>query len=298
MWRKEMLMSKVEVVHKGGDNLGECPVWNQREQSLYWVDCTGSRISAITSGGAVRTWMLPELPGSFAFRENGGLMMAFRKGLAFVNLDAPIPEVNWLADTGIDHGMVRFNDGACDRHGRFWAGTFHRKMTDRIGGLYRVDADTSVRQMDTGIMSSNGIAWSPDNRTMYYTDSRPGVVYAYDFDLDEGSVRNRRVFLDYSTVNYGPDGCAIDSMGCLWVAEVRGSRVTRYRPDGKPDSSFDLPVTRPSSVAFGGPDLSTLYITTLVYGMGEEERAGQPLAGSLLALNPGVTGLPQPRFQG
>lgn len=292
-------MSKVDVVHEGGDELAECPVWNERDQGLYWVDCTGRRMSAVFSGGEVRTWELPELPGSFAFRESGGLMMAFRRGLAFVNLDAPAPEVTWLRDTGIDHGSVRFNDGACDRRGRFWAGTFHRKMTERIGALYRVDTDASVRQMDTGgIMVSNGIAWSPDNRTMYYTDSRPGLVYAYDFDLDEGSVRNRRVFLDYSNVEHGPDGCAIDSTGCLWVAEVRASRVARYRPDGKLDKVFDLPVTRPSSVAFGGPDLGTLYITTLAHGMTQEQRSAQPLAGALLALDPGVTGLPQPRFRG
>ena len=293
------MMKNVECVYRGNDQLQECPVWNEREQALYWVDCTGSRLSALAPvTGTVRTWTLPEFPGSFAFREQGGILVAFRRGLAFVDLAASEPSAGWLPGTGIDFGIERFNDGACDRRGRFWAGTFDRKIMEPLGGLYRIGTDASVCKMDTGVKMSNGIAWSPDNRTMYFTDTRPGYLYAYDFDLDDGAVSNRRVFQDYSAVPHGPDGCAMDADGCLWVAEVNASRVARYRPDGRLDSAIELPVSRPSSVAFGGSDLRTMFITTLVHGLSRDEQARQPLAGSLLAVQSGVQGLSQPRFKG
>jgi len=295
----EINMKKFECIHHGDDQLGEGPVWNDQDQSLYWLDCVGKKISATAlDNSPVRTWSLPDMPGSYAFREHGGLVMAFRRGLAFVDLNESGVATEWIPNTGVDPKTVRFNDGACDRRGRFWAGTFHNKITEPLGGLYRLDGDRSVHNMDTGIMMSNGMAWSPDNRTMYYTDTRPGYVYAYDFDLDDGTVRNRRIFLDYSKEPYSADGCTVDAAGCLWVAEVDAGRIARYTPAGKRDAVYELPVSRPSSVAFAGANLDVLCVTTLRFGLSEEEKAREPLAGALFALSPGVSGLPEPRFRG
>ncbi|MGE0803487.1 MAG: SMP-30/gluconolactonase/LRE family protein [Lautropia sp.] len=291
--------ASVECLHDSKDELGECPVWNDRDQSLYWVDCIGARLSSITpADGRVRSWKLPEFPGSFAFRDDAGLVMALRRGLALVSLGDGTAACTRLDADGFDPDVQRFNDGACDRRGRFWAGTFDRRLAEPIGSLYRLSRDHSARRMDTGIMMSNGIAWSPDDRTMYYTDSRPGRIYAYDFDPDDGAIGNRRVFLDYAGSRSRPDGCAIDSAGGLWVAEVDGSRAARYTPQGRLDRVIELPVTRPSSLAFGGSDLSTLFITTLRHGVPEDALHAQPLAGAVLTANPGVSGLPQPRFAG
>lgn len=294
-------MDKVELVIDAQNHLGEGPVWNDAEQALYWVDCLGSRLFALSpESGARREWDLGEYPGSYAFRAGGsGVIMAFRRGLALVELgDDGRVKVDRIDDPMVDLDRGRFNDGACDRAGRFWTGQMDRKLTDPVGFLYRVDPDRSVHRMDGGIASSNGIAFSPDNRTMYYTDSKPATVYAYDFDLDAGINRNKRIFLDLSKGPSRPDGCTIDAEGCLWVAEVEGGRIGRYRPDGSLDRHIALPVPKPSSVMFGGKDLDTLYVTTMWMGLSAEERQAHPLSGALFAIRPGVSGLPEPRFAG
>ena len=152
--------------------------------------------------------------------------------------------------------------------------------------------------MDEGFVISNGRAWSPDDKTMYHTDSVPGRIDAYDFDLAAGTLSNRRVLIDYAGKGCRPDGCTVDAQGCLWVAEVEGWRVARYRPDGTLDSQIALPFRKPSSVMFGGDDLRTLFITSVTAGLSEQELAQQPNAGMLMAVDVGVAGLPEPRFAG
>ena len=295
------MTDKVEVVVDGQNNLGEGPVWNEQDQSIYWVDCLGSRLFALPSGGGkMRSWDLGEYPGSYAFRTSqSGVIMAFRRGLAFVELrDDGTCQVERINDPIVDLDRGRFNDGACDRKGRFWTGQMDRHRKDPVGFLYRIDPDRSIYRMDGGIASSNGIAFSPDSKTMYYTDTGPSVVYAYDYDLENGINRNKRVFLDLSTGHSRPDGCTVDAEGCLWVAEVEGGRVGRYRPDGKLDRYIDLPVPKPTSVMFGGKDFDTLFITSMWMGLSADERKAHPLSGALFAVRPGVTGVSEPRFGG
>ena len=195
-------------------------------------------------------------------------------------------------------GPVVFNDGKCDRRGRFWTGTMDRETHRPLGALYRVDTDFSVHRMDGGVTLSNGMGWSPDDRTMYYCDSRPGVVHAYDYDIATGGIANKRLFIDFRERGGHPDGCTVDAEGGLWIAEIGAGRVVRFDPSGREVATVKLPVTRPTSVAFGGPGLRTLFVTSMRLGLTEAETAAQPDAGCIFAAEPGMAGLPEPRFAG
>lgn len=276
--------------------LGEGPLWCSKTETIYWLDVTQRKIFRHgMRTNTTETFSVSGMPGSIALCGDGTILTAFRTGLAFVSLDTG-QEIK-LAST-IDYGVERFNDGKCDRRGRFFAGTMDKTMKEAIGGLYRVDTDRSVTKMAGGIRLSNGIGWSPDNRTMYHCDSRPGYVYAYDYDIETGTPTNRRIHIDLSSAGYHPDGCTVDAEGFLWLAEVNSSRVGRYAPDGRRVSGIDLPTKRVSSVMFGGASLDTLFITTMHYNLTPEEHAAEPLAGRLFVAYPGVKGLPEPYFAG
>lgn len=225
--------------------------------------------------------------------------MAWRNGLGLIDPAArrfdPVPA--GAPGVGPDFALERFNDGACDRHGRFWTGTMARTLTDKVGHLFRIDPDLSVHRMLDGIILSNGIAWSPDQRTMYHCDSGARVVRAYEFDADAGTVANPTVFLDLARHGL-PDGCTVDAEGHLWVALVEAGTLLRFAPSGAIVASVRLPVSRPTSVAFGGGDLRTLFVTTMRDGLSAASQAAEPAAGHLLTLRPGVAGLPEPRFAG
>ena len=279
-------------------DLGEGPLWSVREQALYWLDCTQRTVLRHDFGrpgtGTTRH-KVSGMPGCIAMRQGGGLIAAFRTGLALIDLASG---TETKLPSGIDFGRERFNDGKCDRRGRFFAGTMHKEMTEPKGALYRIDADHSVSRVADGITLSNGIAWSPDNRTLYQCDSRPGLVYAYDYDIDTGRPGARRVLIDFSGKGYHSDGCTVDAEGHLWVAEVGGGSVGRYAPDGTRVGEVLLPVSRVSSVTFGGADLRTLFITTMRYRLTPEELAAQPLAGQVFSAKPGVQGIAEVEFAG
>lgn len=287
------LRISAECILECRNELGEGPLWSVRDQVLYWVDCIGRKLFALSpASGNLREWALSGNPGSIALREKAGLFLAFRNGLAEFDLETGVETP--LPAGPVDFAAERFNDGKVDRMGRFWVGTVDRRFAEPVGSLWRIANDRLPVRMDCGFTASNGIAWSPDDRLMYFCDSRPGRIYAYDFDLASGTVANRRVFLDHTALAGRPDGCTVDAEGCLWVAEVDGSRVGRYAPDGTLLAAVELPVKRPSSVCFGGPDLDTLFITCIRRDSFEEE----PLGGGLFAARPGVRGLPEPFFKG
>ncbi len=278
-----------ECVVDCANELGEGALWCPLEQRLWWIDIQKPMLWRWQPGGAVQHWPLPKPPGSFALRKDGGFLFAFRSGLA--TLDKPGAEVKWLP--GLEPGDERFNDGKCDRAGRFWAGTMDRKLGSPIGRLCRVGTDFKVEPMDRGFTISNGIGWSPDDRTMYFTDTPSLRIYRYDFDAGSGTIANRRVFVEVDPGHGGPDGMTVDSQGCVWSAQFDRWCVNRYDPDGKLERSVRLPVQRPTTCMFGGPNLDTLYVTSAAMGL-----AGQENAGGLFALDPGVRGLPEPRFAG
>lgn len=199
--------------------LGEGPVWDPSGQSLYWLDPMSRTMLCQPGQGSTLTWKLPRTPGSFALRRGGGILMAYRRGLALI--DPPGDMLTPIATPNIDFAREIFNDGKCDRRGRFWAGTMDRELAGPSGGLYRVDPDLTVYRMDGDITLANGIAWSPDDRTMYFCDSRPGLIYAYDYDYDieHGTISNRRVLVDFAGRAGRPDGCTVDADGGLWAQE-------------------------------------------------------------------------------
>jgi len=244
------------------DELGECPTWDERSGRLLRIDVIGRRLlSCGCDGGQPKEVSLAENPGSFALRRDGGLLMAYRRGLALRDLAGNETRLELPGEW--DGSRERFNDGSCDAYGRFWVGTMDRRLQDTVGALYRVDSDLTVHRIASGFGISNGIAWSPDNRTMYQCDSRPPVIYAYEFDLDAGVAQNRRALVDFTSPMGMPDGCATDAEGFIWVAAPGTSQVMRFDPEGKFERSVRTATAMPTSVTFGGAGLRTLFITSM-----------------------------------
>ncbi len=277
--------------------LGEGPIWDAESQRLYWVDCDQKKLFRLDpTTHTIEKFELPHHPGSYALRRTGGMLMAYRNQLAWLD---PVAGTNAPIDAGgIDFAVERFNDGKCDRAGRFWAGTMDRRMTEPVGSLYRIDADKSVHRMASGMKVSNGMAFSPDNKTFYHTDSRTGQIFAYAFDIDSGAIGNRRLHFDFTGRAGRADGFTIDAEGCLWAAEIDAGKVVRIDPRGRCVQEIALPTTRPTSAMFGGPGLRTLYVTTMQHRLTEQQMAQQPQAGCLFAIELDVPGLPEPRFAG
>ena len=286
----------VTCVVDAKNRLGEVPVWDVAEQALYWVDIEGRLLQRLTpSTGKVERWEMPERIACFALRETGGLIVAFASGIAFYDLDTG--GIEWIARPD-PIATNRFNEGKCDRRGRFWAGTMDDRLTDHSAALFRVDPDLSVTKVLDGIGISNSIVWSLDDREFYFADTLDGVIDRFDFDADRGTISNRRRIVDLKGTGIGPDGSTIDIDGYLWNAQWDGWRVARYAPDGRLDRVVELPVQKPTSCMFGGPDLRTLYVTSAIWDLTPEQLEAQPLAGGLFALDVGIGGVPEPRFGG
>jgi sugar lactone lactonase YvrE len=283
----------IERVVPCANEMGEGPLWHPVEHVLYWVDIDGQAVQRYDPASGLSKRFATELPiGVLGWRRNGGFVAASARGFAFWEPGSP---VRMIADPEADRGRARFNDGAVDAQGRFWAGTVASTPT---GSLYRLDVDLSVHRMEGGVTISNGIGWSPDQRTMYYTDSPVRVIYAYDFDPATGEIANRRPFVSTPDDPSMPDGLAVDAEGCLWCARWDGWRISRYDPEGRVMLEVPVPVQQVTSCAFGGANLDELYITSATSEMDEAARRAQPWAGDLLRVRPGVRGVAAPGFAG
>ena len=273
--------------------LGESPVWDERTRALYLVDILRGSIVRFDpgSGASESLARLDDLVGSIALRRDGGLIAA--TGTTVVLLDEE-SNAQVVAATPDSDG-IRFNDGVCDPQGRFWAGTMALDEAPGRGTLYRYDARGLV-PMVMSVTVSNGIDWSGDGTRMYYADSPTGRIDVFAFDGTDGSVSDRRTFVEIDTGV--PDGLAVDADDHVWVALWDGWAVHRYRPDGVLDRVVELPVARPTSCAFGGDDLGDLYVTSASVGLSAAARVEQPWAGGVLALRPGVSGRLPNRFAG
>ena len=284
------------------DAVGESPVWRAVEEALYWVDIPAGRIHRwhAPSGGRT-TWQAAEAVACIAFAGDGTLVAGMQSGIASLQLEAGGRVLaRRLAAPEFPMANMRFNDGRCDRQGRFWAGTMHTDMpaAHAVGALYRyTHADRLTGPVVRGLLTQNGLAWSPDGRRMYLSDSHPKarVVWAYDYDTETGTPRERRVFVDMALHPGRPDGAAVDAEGCYWTCANDAGLVHRFTPAGILDRSLALPVRKPTMCAFGGPGLDTLYVTT-IRPASAAELASQPLAGAVFALSPGVRGLAEPEF--
>jgi sugar lactone lactonase YvrE len=275
--------------------LGESPIWSAAEQALYFVDIHRPAIHRFRpADGDLATWPLTENVGSIGLRAAGGLIAALRKTFAVV--DTVDGTVHSLQAALFADSDVRFNDGRCDRSGRFWAGTVQERRKPGLASLYCVQTNGRCSKALDGLTVSNGISWSPDDRVMYLADSWERAIYAFDFDLTEGRLANRRVFARFAEGVGIPDGAAVDSEGCYWIAHFDGWRVSRYSPRGELVRVVEFPVPRPTSCAFGGPDMRTLYVTSASFNLSPEQLAAAPLSGCLFALDVGAQGLPEPAF--
>ncbi len=278
------------------NRLGEVPVWDVAEQALYWVDIEGKLLQRLTPGtGKVERWVMPERIACFALREKGGLIVAFASGIAFYDLDTG--GIEWIARPD-PVPTNRFNEGKCDRRGRFWAGTMDDRLKEHSASLFRVDPDLTVTKVLDGIGISNSIVWSLDGRVFYFADTLDKVIDRFDFDAVRGTIANRRRIVDLKDTGIAPDGSTIDTEGYLWNAQWDGWRVARYAPDGRLDRVVELPVQKPTSCMFGGADLRTLYVTSAIWDLSPGQLRDQPLAGGLFALDVGIGGVPEPRFAG
>lgn len=282
------------------DVLGECPLWDEVLQCLWWVDIRAPALRRLDPAtDTVRTWPLPETVGSIALTtQPERLLLALSSRLALFTPATGAFET--LAEPGFDDPELRFNDGRVDAAGRFWVGSMHNISRGPVGRLYRFTPADGLQEVDRGICIPNSLAFSPDGRTMYFADSLQHRIDAWAYDPASGR-RGAARALAHSTPPAFPDGSCVDAQGGLWNAEFHGGRLLRHRPDGRVDRVLPLPVQRPTCCAFGGPGLRTLYITTTSQRMSEAELQAEPLAGALLAVDTaelaGATGLPEPRFK-
>ena len=282
----------VTCVVDARDSVGESPVWSSRENALYWVDILSAKLQRWQpSSGRHDTWRLPAVVGSIGLRAKGGLVLALRTG--FHLFDPATGGLTFLCHPEPDVPTNRLNDGKVSPDGRFWAGTMDdRPVKERTGRLYRLDPDHRCHRMADGVTVSNGLAWSPDGRTLYHSDSRGGAIFRYDHDPATGKIGERRLFAAMQPEWGRPDGAAVDAEGCYWSCGISAGRLNRFSPAGELLGYVELLVTHPTMPCFGGPDLATLYVTSLRDGLSEEALRATPQAGGVLKLEPGVPGVP------
>lgn len=278
------------------DVLGEGPIWDTATGVLWWVDIADSGLRRYRpSTGEVDLWDLPERAGSVAPRASGGLLLGVVSG--FAKFDPATSAFERIVEPEPDRPGNRLNDGKCDRQGRFWAGSMDAAEKEWTGALYRLDLDGTAFRILDGLGIPNTLVWSADSKTMYFAETLDRTIYSFDFDPDTGVPSNRRVFAVIPRPGY-PDGSTIDEDGHLWNAEWDGWRIVRYTPEGTVDRVVEMPVQRPTSRMFGGPDLGTLYVTSASRDLTAEQLAQQPGAGGLFAINTDERGIPETIFAG
>ena len=279
--------------------LGESPVWHPGQGALWWCDIPGKALHRhVLASDAHTQWALASEPGCIAPLPGGDWLLAQRDGLW--RFDAATGQRRHLAEPPYDTAQERFNDGRADPQGRLWVGTIYEPRDAPRAGLYRW-AGGGMQRMAGDITVSNGLAFSPDGATMYWSDTFAHCIFAFDFDGDQGSLSNQRVFAQFAPKVAGqdlsiyggrPDGAAVDVEGAYWVAMFEGQRLLRLGADGRLLQEVKLPVRCPTMPCFGGPDMKTLFVTTARANRPAAELAEQPLAGRVLCLRVDVPGLP------
>ena len=296
----------VHCIVENRDKIGEGAMWCPVERVVYWLDVPPPSVLHRFNPATERhdNWPMPEMITALAKRANGTLLIASHQGINV--FDPATGKIERKVSPEADVPGNRSNDGAPDALGRFWMGTMMNNLgsdgedlpiTRSSGGLWCVEQDLSSRKVISEITITNGVVWSPDSQTLYVADSAPQIIHAYDFDLASGGVSNRRVFSAITDLGY-PDGAAVDSEGFLWSCRWEGQCVARFAPDGGIDRIVPIPAPRVTSLAFGGADFRTVYVTTARHGHTPEEDKRFPQQGSLFAFEAPVAGLPRPQFAG
>jgi sugar lactone lactonase YvrE len=294
----ERLDIDVECVVDARNTTGESPLWSAREEALYWVDIPAGvvyRWKPATNDK--RTWQLPTDVGSIGLREQGGLVVAMRSG--FHLFDTQTDALTFLCNPEPAIRTNRLNDGKVSPEGRFWAGTMdERPHKEPVASLYRLGIDHRCTRMAADIKVSNGLAWSPDGRTLYHSDSRGGAIFRYAYEPETGAIGRRELFVEVLPQWGRPDGGATDEEGCYWGCGISGGRINRFSPSGKLIGYVEMPITHPTMPCFGGPDGRTMYVTSLRETLTPVELAKTPQAGGVFMLEPGVRGAPAAYYKG
>jgi sugar lactone lactonase YvrE len=300
---------RIECVLQCGNHLGEGPVWDVDEACLYWLDCTGRRVGNPTiwrldpRTGRTRHWSLDRDVGAMALRKDGGAVLAVSDGFYFFDFDSGRLDLVHRLE---GDARMRLNDGKADRRGRFFAGGMDDKEELAMCGLWRLDPDLTVTQVDDGIICSNGPCWSPDDKRFYFADTFKDEIWVYDYDIETGLPSNRRVFASTAADSGVPDGSTVDAEGWLWNAQLISGELIRYASDGTVERRIGMPVRNITSVMFGGDRLDEIYVTSMArvkhpaaHDRFAVEAKPQFLAGSLFRITGlGIAGVPEPRFGG
>ena len=297
------------------DTLGESPFWNPKDSSLYWVDIPGQRlrrmrmIDDLTAQHAVEDWQLTEEPGCFAPAEKGGWVIALRSGI--YESHTWQGALTMLAPAPYDTSKLRFNDGKCDPAGHFWSGSMYEPRDQAAGVLYAMQSNHQLQAKADQATVANGLAWSPDGKTMYWSDTASHCIRAWDYEAGTQTLTHQRVFAQLpmkpKTWVYGsdeaknyagrPDGAAVDVDGFYYAAMYEGRRLAKFAPDGRCVAFIETPVQCPTMPCFGGKDLRTLFITTSAHGRSEAELKALPNAGCVFATRVETPGLPVSFFK-
>jgi sugar lactone lactonase YvrE len=283
-------VGKPELLIDKKAELGEGPLWDPETEVLYWVDIIDKSLYIYDPVGNInRLYPLSSMPTAVVRRAAGGLLLAMENGFHF--FEPETGNLKLIADPERDKPENRFNDGKCDPSGRFWAGTLHKNGEAERSALYRLDPDGSVHTMLSPVSLANGIVWTRDKTKMYFVDTLPKKVYSFDYDDVSGSISNRQTAIDGNTETGYFDGMAIDAEGMLWIAHWGDGSVCRWNPEtGKKLETYTLPCPNVSACAFGGKELTTLYITTARFTLDEKKRKEHPLSGGLFFLETNVPG--------
>jgi xylono-1,5-lactonase len=273
--------------------LGEGPVWVVRETALYWLDIKGRAIFRLNIDGSIDQWETPFRVGSLVPASDGGFVAGTDEGIGSIDLASGRFQIVFNPEGQFPDN--RFNDGKVDRGGRFWAGSMDDKEREATGALYRIGPGFDCTAVDNGYRVTNGPAFSPSGNVMYHNDSARQLTYVFDMDAD-GNAIDRRIFLKFNEGDGFPDGMTVDAEGCLWIAFWDGWCVRRFSPAGELLETIEMPVARPTSCAFGGPDLDRLYVTSARIGLDESALEMQPMAGALFMVIPAVRGLAEIPF--
>ena len=291
-------MSSLEHFLPMQHELGETPIWVPEEKALYWVDIGQHMIYRIdTTTGEYQSFK-PDMPVRGLCRRTADSWLVITDaGLAF--WDRESNACRFIVDPYSDNPDIQFNDGIIDRQGRLLVGSFNSaRLEAPEGSLYRLDTDHGLNRLDDGLVLSNGIAISPNGKTLYVAEMFANRITAYDYDAETGDAGNRRVFVEIPDQAGKPDGLTVDSEGFVWAAHWGGWRVSRYDPNGKQEREIRVPVELVTCIGFGGESLDELYITTAWYNLSDSQRKAQPLAGDLFRLKTDIKGIVEPEFSG
>ena len=290
-------MSEPRLLLDAKADLGEGPLWSSRDQAIYWTDIKVKKLNRYgLADRATQSWDMPDTIGwAIERRSKPGFVI----GLAHAVVEATLDPFKLVRRGDIETELPgnRLNDAKVDPKGRVWFGSMDNAEKQHSGAFYRLDPDFSVHRVDHGYICANGPTFSPDGAIVYHTDSSMREIYRFDVQPD-GSLGNKRVFARFSEEEGYPDGMTTDRDGWLWVAHWGGWRITRFRPDGTRDRVVPMPVSQVTSCTFGGDRLDRMFVTSARIGLTEAQLAKEPLAGGLFEFDPGITGLPAPKFAG